>query len=63
MNNPLIWVMCVGALCAAIMGNELTSAICFTIAFILAALGNIVTMWLAIKKAKMSARLKREGRP
>jgi len=56
MGNPLIWVLCVGALCAAIMGNELTSAICFTIAFILAALGNIATVWLAMKKAKLKMR-------
>jgi uncharacterized membrane protein YoaK (UPF0700 family) len=52
MGNPLIWVLCVGALCAAILGNELTSFICFTVAFVVAALGNIVTVWLALKKAR-----------
>ena len=63
MNNPLIWVLCVGALCAAILGNEVTSFICFVVAFVVALLGNITTVWLAVKKAKLSARLLREGRP
>jgi uncharacterized membrane protein YoaK (UPF0700 family) len=55
MNNPLIWVLCVGALCAAMLSNELTSFICFAVAFILAALGNIANVWLAVRKAKRGA--------
>ena len=52
MKNPLMWVLCVGALCAAILGNELSSFLCFMSAFLLAAGGNVADIWLAIKKAK-----------
>jgi len=51
-KNPLMWVLCVGALCAAILGNEFTSYVFFTGAFFMAAGSNIANVWLAIKKAK-----------
>lgn len=41
MGNPLIWVMCVGALCAAILGRATTVWIWVTLALVIAFLGNV----------------------
>jgi hypothetical protein len=56
MGNPLIWVMCVGALCSAILGNRHSTFGYLVAAFAIALLGNIATVWLAIKKAKLKMR-------
>lgn len=56
MNNPLVWVLCVGALCAAILGNRDSSFGYLCAAFATALLGNISTVWLVLHKAKRAAR-------